>query len=1137
MLASISWISLPRRCLQRAIISALESLRAFRRIEMMVRRFTAALAGLACLMLFVSDLRAQVLYGSIVGSVLDPTGAVVTGASVSITGKETGITRDTATNEAGLYTFANVQPGTYDLKVSAPGFRAVARTGLIATINEVTRIDVRLEVGATTEQITVSAAAAVLQTDKSDVHVEISSKEVMEIPLGTYRNYQSLINLVPGATPGVEQNSIQGAPARALSTNINGTNRNNNITRLDGAVNLYLWLPHHTAYVAPQETVESVNVATNNFDAEQGMAGGAAVTVVTKSGTNELHGSLFAYHTNNHLKAKNFFFVGNLPRSSRNMDGGAVGGPIVKNKLFFFGGWEGMWERVEAYNFYTVGTADVRTGNFSAYNTAIYDPAAGAANGTGRAPFAGAIVPLSRQSAISRKMQELVPMPNQPGSNTNYFTTGTQVFDRQNFDVKVNWNRSQQHALFGKYSAMDASAGCPFSLGAAGGPAVCGGSAPGTAETFTQIATLGHTYTLSPRFVIDGTFGFTRMAQDGRNPDFGTNFGLDTLGLPGTNGPDPRQSGMPAFNISGYTQLGNGDNPRPNTYRDQSFAANNNAAFTSGRHDIRFGADIVRHHLNHWQPELNNPRGQFSFSGAETALNGGPAPNQFNGYASFLLGLPNSMGKSLQYLTMSGREWQFGFYVRERWQATQRLTLSLGLRYEYFPLMTRADRGLERWDPATNLVLAGGRGGNPDSVGITVSKTMFAPRIGFAYRVNDSTVIRSGYGITYDPLPFSRPLRGPYPATIAQTFVGASTFTPFRPLEQGIPFFTGPNIDTGSFALPPTVDNRTPWGGRLHRGYIQSWNFILERNLPGDFVVSAGYVGTKTVHQLADRDINAAPVGGGNTGRPLYAAFGRTAATSMWDGWLDANYHAFQASVNRRFHNGFLLKGAYTWSKAINETDEDGWAAVGWNHPSVLHRNRARAGYDRTHILQFGWVYDLPFGQGKRWANSGLSRVLLGGWQVNGTLSSYSGAPFSVSAAGASLNAPGNTQTADQVKPEVTKLGGVGRNVPFFDPLAFRAVTEARYGSTGRNILTGPGVVNSDLSVFRSFPISERFSLQFRAEAFNVTNTPHFNNPSTNVSNMRLNPDGTIAALGSFMEITSARGDERVFRFALRLQF
>jgi hypothetical protein len=1051
-----------------------------------VHRRSAALAA-SLFVLLASPVEAQVLYGSIVGTVNDPTGAVVPGATITISDKSTGQSRETTTNEAGQYSLSNVIAGTYELKVAKAGFRLYTATNVAATINNVARVDVRLDVGTANEQITVAANGSLLQTDKADLHVEINTKEVTDLPLANYRNYQSLINLVPGATPGVQQNSLLGAPARALSTNINGTNRNNNITRVDGAVNLYLWLPHHTAYVAPAETVDTVSIATNNFDAEQGMAGGAAITVVTKSGTNEFHGAAFAFHTNNHLKSKNFFFVGNLPRSTRNIDGFTVGGPIVKNKLFFFGGWEGMRERQEASGLYTVPTADQRAGNFSAFGTTIYDPATGAANGTGRTPFANNVVPMDRQSSITRKMQELLPAPTIPGVLVNnFFNAGTAVFNRDNYDIKVNWNRKDNHSLFVKYGSMNGNVTCAFALGAAGGVALGGCGAPGNGHTLTQIATIGHNLTISPRLVIDGTIGWTRMTQQGISPDYGTNFGLDTLGIPGTNGPDPRQSGIPGFTLTTYSAFGNTDSPRPNTYADQSYTSSQNASFTKGAHEIRFGFDIVRHQLNHWQPELNNPRGAFTFGGGVTALSGGAAPNQFNSYAAYLLGLPTAMGKSLQYLTMSGREWQMGWYIRDRWQVTPHLTLSLGLRYEYYPLMTRADRGLERYDPTTNLVIFGRRGGNPDSVGIDVSKKFFAPRFGLAYRLGNATVIRSGYGITYDPLPFSRPLRGPYPATISANFPSANAFVPFQPISQGIPAFSGPDINTGSAVLPPNIDDRSPWGGRLDRGYIQSWNFIIERRLPGDMAASIGYVGTQTVHQLADRDINTANPGGANAGRPLFAPFGRTAATTMWDGFLSANYHAFQSSLNRRFKGGVLIKGAYTFSKAISLTDEDGWAGLLWNADNVIGRNRSATGYDRRHILQFGWVAELPFGPGKKFAQSGFTSKLVRDWQVNGTFSSYSGVPFMVTADGASLAAPGNQQTADQVKTVVEKLGGIGTNVPFFDPLAFRSVTDVRYGTSGRNILRGPGAVNSDISIFRKFPITERVRLEFRAEALQL---------------------------------------------------
>jgi hypothetical protein len=399
---------------------------------------------------------------------------------------------------------------------------------------------------------------------------------------------------------------------------------------------------------------------------------------------------------------------------------------------------------------------------------------------------------------------------------------------------------------------------------------------------------------------------------------------------------------------------------------------------------------------------------------------------------------------------------------------------------------------------------------------------MFAPRLGLAYRLNPKSVIRAGYGITYNPMPFARPLRGFYPLTVAQEFNAVNATQPFAMLEQGIPEFSGPDPSLGEVPLPPTAQMRTIAGDAVTRGYVQSWNFFFEHNLPGDFVVSTGYVGTSTIRSFADWDANAAPPGGGNTGRPFYAKFGRTATTWYWNGFANANYHSLQLAINRQFAQGLMLKGSYTWSKAINMTDDDGWAGMTFNYLPHFDRNRALAGYDTPHIFNMGFVYELPTGKGKKFANSGVANVVLGGWQANGVFNASSGRPFTVGADGGGLNAPGNSQTADQVKPDVQKIGSLEE---FYDRSAFRGVTEARFGTTGRNILRGPGAVNMDLSLFRNFPIGEKFSVQFRAESFNVSNTPHFNNPGTNVN------------AASFMRITSAVDDQRTFRFGLRAQW
>lgn len=1077
------------------------------------------------------NVEGQVLYGSIVGTVTDQTGAMVPRASAAVTSKATGLSKETTTDEAGRYSLTNILPGIYDLRIAAAGFKPFTQTNLIVTINTVTRADVKLEVGQVVETVTVEASIAILQTDTAEVKVELGERAVTDLPLPRYRNYQSLIDLVPGATPGRFQNAIMDTPARALSTNVNGTNRNNNNTRVDGATNIYVWLPHHSLYVAPAETIQTVNVVTNSFDAEQGMAGGAAINVNTKSGSNEFHGSVFALHENQKLRARQFFLptTERKPRSTVNVDGFSFGGPIRRNRIFFFGGWEGNRERVGRTGLFSVPTPEMRRGDFSATGTTIYDPLTGDAEGRGRTPFPGNVLPAGRQSSIIRKLVELNPLPNQPGAFANYFRADTQRMDRDNFDFKINWARNDKHMIWGKYSAMDAQVQCNFSLGAAGGPALCDGGA-GLGSTLVQLSTIGHSWTFTPNFIVDGTLGWSRMGQEVRGPDFGQNFGLDVLGIPGTNGPDIRQSGMPRFDIAGYTSLGNPESWTPLFRNDQSFTFTQNVGWIRGAHDLRFGFDAVHHLLNHWNPHLAaNPRGFFNFSGGGAALNGGPSPNRFHAYAQFMLGDVTSLGKAVQFIKLNGQEWQFAGYVRDRWRATPKLTVSLGLRYEYYPLITRAQGGIERYDAETNQVFLGGFGNVPKNAGVTTSKKLFAPRVGIAYRFTDSTVVRTGYGITYNPMPMVRPLQGFFPHTIASDFPGPNPFTAFAPIARGIPEICCPEVSRGVVPLPLPALMRTPFQGLLKRGYIQSWNFIVERRLPAEFVASVGYVGTQTVRSFADLDLNTAPPGGGRTGQPYFARYGRVTSTLLLQGWLNANYHSLQTTLNRQFRGGLYAKGAYTFSRAINWTDDDGWAGVTWNHSSVWRRNRAQAGYNVPHIFQMAFVYELPMGKGKKWASSGrAAQAILGGWQVNGHLSSFQGRPFTVTASGASLNSPGNGQTADQVKPKVKKLGGIGRGNPFFDTEAFRPVTEVRFGTSGRNLLRGPGVANLDAGIFRTFLLTEAMKLEFRAEAFNASNTPHFNNPAANASDP-----------ASFMRITSTdvNAPERQFRFGLRLTF
>jgi Carboxypeptidase regulatory-like domain/TonB dependent receptor len=1077
---------------------------------------------------------AQVLYGSIVGEVTDPSGASVPNVAVTITDSSTGQSREVTSDSGGRFTITDAQPGVYVLKFVAKGFRPVERSGVTVTINTVTRADATLQIGNVSEQVTVEASAVQLQTDKADVHTELGAQAIESMPLSNYRNYQSLIDLVPGSTPAAFQNANTDTPARGLSTNINGTNRNNNSTRLDGAVNIFVWLPHHTVYVPPAETIETVNISTDNFDADQGMAGGAAITVVTKSGTNSIHGTAFGYLENSYFGAKNYFFTDpKKPKSIRTIPGFTLGGPILKNKWFFFGGYEGLFERVNKNALFTVPTVEQRLGNFSGTGTVIYDPTTGNADGTGRSAFPNNQIPEDRISPITQKIQALIPPPNRPGFINNFFNSASQKMNRKNVDFKTDIIPTDKWHLFVRYGYMQADVSGVFGLGAAGGPCLCDGG-PAVGDTSVNIATVGYTYSLSPNKIYDAVYGFTRLGHISTGADFGKNWGSEVFGIPGTNGPDPRESGLPFFSITGYTDVGNDQSWIPSFRNDQSFATSQNFGIVHGSHEFRMGFDGIRHHLNHYQPELGaGPRGELDFAEGLTALNSPSyTTTQFNSYAAFLLGVTSSVGRSIQYEKMTTYEWQFGWYFRDRWQVTPKLTATLGLRYELYPLMTRAGRGgIEEYNPNTNIVTLGGAGGLPKDLGITVSHKMFSPRIGLAYRLNDTTVIRTGYGITRDPMPLSRPLRGFYPLTVGETFTQANSYVPYGTLAQGIPPVVGPDESTGRVPLPPTATMRFITDGHLRRGYIQSWNFILEKQLPWKLVTSVGYVGTATVDSFADWDGNAAAPGTGQAGQPFFQKFGRTASTLFWNGFVGANYHALQVSLNRRVGSGLTLEGAYTWSHAINYTDDDGWTGLTWNYAPILGRNRATASYDRPHNFHLGYVYEFPAGKGKKYLNSGIGAAVFGGWQANGIIAIYSGGPFTVTADGTALDAPGNTQTADIVG-HVHKIGSLQE---YYDISAFAPVNMPRFGTAGRNILRGPGVINNDLSLFRDFPITERMKLTFKAEAFNLTNTPHFGAPDGGSGNGFSNNANVNDA--GFMVISTSAGtlaDQRSIRFGLR---
>jgi len=465
--------------------------------------------------------------------------------------------------------------------------------------------------------------------------------------------------------------------------------------------------------------------------------------------------------------------------------------------------------------------------------------------------------------------------------------------------------------------------------------------------------------------------------------------------------------------------------------------------------------------------------------------------------------------------------------------------VDLGLRYENYPLMTRADRGIERIQGANDLastralqslnVQLGG------DLGIKTSKTLFAPRLGAVYRINDETVFRTGYGITYNPLPFSRPLRGFYPLTLAADYFATEPYGFVTTFEQGIPNITGPDLSPGVIPLPNEYLMRTPMGD-VTRSRIHSWNVAVERRLPYDVSVDVAYVGTAKNGGFADIDANASDVPGGGAASQPFFDLGRTNETKLWGPFTKSRYHSLQVAINRPFTRGLLLKGAYTLSRAKNETDDDGWDTLLWNAPSLLSRNYALAGYDRTHVFQMAFVYELPY---KTQGGSGnkAARAVLGDWQVNGIFSAVSGTPFTIFASGADLNMPGNAQTAN-LNGTYKVIGEHGDAGFYFDPTAFSQPTGTNLGNTGRNQFRGPGYWNQDLSLFRAFPVGGGGKrVEFRTEFFNLFNHARWGNPDNNVTSGTFGRTFDAGAVNAGRSSRDFGTGERQIRLGIRFQF
>jgi len=1115
----------------------------------MLRRCFQTGPLIAAILLVPQAVLAQSINGSVVGNVKDISDAVIAGAAVELINVETRQARQTATNSVGAFDFPTVQPGQYELKVIANGFSTQVQTGISVAPDNIARVDVTLRVGGVAETVRVESSAAVLQTDSAEVRHELVSSDLNKLPLPAGRNYQSLLSTVPGFTPPTNNHSVGTNPSRALYFAVNGGDHYQNNTRIDGATTMNVWLPDIVAMVPTLESIATVNISTNSFDAESGFTGGASVGVQTKSGTDQLHGAIFENHTNNNLKARPFFLPWNQQKGKLiyHEFGGALGGRIIKQKLFYFLSYEGSRDHEYAHTLQTVPTAAIKSGNMSGSGTLIYDPATGSISGAGRTPFAGNVIPSARIDPIALKLSNLLPLPNVPGSGltNNYDGSGVYTFGRERADSKMNWNPTSRLTSFARFSMLKFDEYDPPVFGPAGGIDINPqGGQPGTAQGSTYSLTASATYLITPKFIMDGYFAWEND-NTAVEPDAVGQKAGQQLGIPGTNGSNRYQSGLPWFIVTNYGAFGtagsqSGGHPY---YRDNAQHQEVvNLNWIHGSHDVRFGSELQQQYINNLQPA--NAQGSFTFGPGPTQISGGPSGNQFNTYATFLLGLVTSANQTVVFSDPPAepinQHW-YSAYIRDRWNISRTLTASLGLRWDYYGFPNARTRGIGIYNVATNQVDICGSGEAPDNCGVGMPKKLFSPRLGLAYRLSDTLVVRAGYGINEIPYSLGRAVLSLYPTTISPTYPSANSFSWYARLSDGIPSIVIPTVNNGHLPAPLNVNmsvlpKNFPWP------YIQSWNVTLQKELRGGFTAQAGYVASRTIRSMtqdsgATINLNAGQVvGAGQNGQPFFATQGRTANVSLYTPRGTIAYNSLQTSLRRRLAQGLQVGAAWTWAKA--ESPDYPTSAFSYQYLS----SRPVQSSDRTHVVTMNATWELPFGNGKALMNgSRVGSALLGGWTLNSLAAFYSGLPFTISASGTSLNMPGATQRADQVKDHAETYSNIGG--AYFDPLAFAPVTTARFGNVAPFSMRGPGLVNMDLGVTRIFRISEKFSAQFRADALNLTNTPHFANPGGNVSNLVKNADGSVKDLAGFAQVQSSANtgrdgiDERQFRFMLRISF
>jgi hypothetical protein len=1072
----------------------------------------------ALMFLAISGAYGQAVNATLLGTVNDATGAVVPNARVTVTEVNTGINHVGQTNESGNYIFPDLPPGQYSVTAESPGFKKEIRRDTALLVNTTTRVDLQLQPGNVTESVVVTAVTPPLQTDRADTGAQIEQVQIAAMPLGTQRNFQVLLNGVPGTTRATFDHSQFFNAASSLQTEVNGQLREGNNFQIEGIDDnertglLQVLIP-------PVEAIQNVDASTSNFEAELGRASGAVVNVILKSGTNSWHGEAFEFLRNNYLQARNSFnpSVGHL---AYNQPGGNIGGPIRKNKLFFFANYQKVIDHEANTNLVTVPSAAFHNGDLSASPTVIYNPNTGNPDGTGRLPFPGNQIPASDINPVSAKLAALLPFPNQAFNAAapinNYFALLPYTKDTDFTDGKVDYYITDKDRLSARFDFQRPVTDQAPIFGLAGGPAQGAFEATGIQKTYST--GLNYDRVFSGTLIAEFRAGFSHYHNNAQQSDYGTP-AANNIGIPGAN-LDAFSSGLTSMYITGWTASASPPVPLigyigslPWDRAEANIDAQNTWTKTLGNHTIKWGADFRRIRDDLVQGQTFGPRGLYTFDVAQTTIPGA-ASSIANSWASFLLDVPTASavagssgsGRDLVTYFPAYRASQLFLFAQDKWIVTPKLTVDLGLRWEFYPPGTpHFAGGFSNYDPATNALVIAGVGTNPSNLGMATRYKYFAPRTGLAYRATNSTVVRAGFGISYTPFPDNNYAYN-YPIKQVNQFSPLSTqFSPavlpdgeIATFQNGIPAPVPVSIPSNGIiplAGTPVANNALNYINlNFKNPYVESWNFSVQQALPKHFTLDVAYVGNHGVDTVAQPNINAGLViGAGTHGQPEYP---RTANTTEYFQGFSSMYNSLQVKLNRRFTNGLLITGAYTWGKGMSYQRSDDGGLDFYVDPQ---RNYARTDFDRTQTFVSSFVYDLPFGKGQRWLTSGVASQILGGWQMNGILTLTTGLPLTLTASAAGLNLPGTTQTVNQVAP-LSLPQGIGSGAYWFNPSSFASPAPLTFGNTGINIFNGPGLYDLDFSLFKTIDLGERFKLQLRGEAFNSTNTPQYGNPGTSIT-------------------------------------